>query len=32
MEKTMLDIEKIRKEPEKIKNALLKRMDKIDFT
>ena len=28
----MLDIEKIRKEPEKIKFALLKRMDKIDFT
>jgi len=28
----MIDIEKIRKETEKIKNALLKRMDKIDFT
>jgi len=28
----MLDIEKIRKEPEKIKAALLKRMDKVDFT
>jgi len=28
----MLDIEKIRKEPEKIITALRKRMDKIDFT
>ena len=28
----MLDIEKIRKEPEKIQTALLKRMDKVDFT
>ncbi len=28
----MLNIEKIRKEPEKFKAALLKRMDKVDFT
>ncbi len=28
----MLDIEKIRKEPEKIKIALLKRMDEVDLT